>query len=55
MKDAYSFDLDHDDHVKKHMIVFISYLKTFRRMGLKAIPMAAETGEIGGDLFRMNL
>ena len=50
MKDAYSFDLDHDECKKSYYKFFISYLKTFRRMGLKAIPMAAETGPIGGDL-----
>ena len=50
MKDAYSFDLDKDDAVKAYHRMFVSYLRTFRRMGLTAIPMRAETGPIGGDL-----
>ena len=50
MKDAYSFDLTDDDAKKSYNKMFFSYLKTFNRLGLKAIPMAAETGPIGGDL-----
>ena len=50
MKDAYSFDLSDDEAKKSYNKMFYSYLKTFNRMGLKAIPMAAETGPIGGDL-----
>ncbi len=50
MKDAYSFDLDKDDAVKAYHRMFVSYLRTFKRMGLTAIPMRAETGPIGGDL-----
>ena len=50
MKDAYSFDLDKDDAVKAYHRMFVAYLRTFRRMGLTAIPMRAETGPIGGDL-----
>ena len=50
MKDAYSFDLSDEDAKKSYNKMFYSYLKTFSRLGLKAIPMAAETGPIGGDL-----
>jgi prolyl-tRNA synthetase len=50
MKDAYSFDLTEDDAKKSYNKMFFSYLKTFNRLGLKAIPMAADTGPIGGDL-----
>ena len=50
MKDAYSFDLNDDEAKKSYDKMFYSYLKTFKRLGLKAIPMAANTGPIGGDL-----
>ena len=50
MKDAYSFDLTDDDAKKSYNKIFFSYLKTFNRLGLKAIPMTAATGPIGGDL-----
>ena len=50
MKDAYSFDLTDEDAKKSYNKMFYSYLKTFSRLGLKAIPMAADTGPIGGDL-----
>ena len=50
MKDAYSFDLSDLDAKKSYNKMFYSYLKTFERLGLKAIPMAADTGPIGGDL-----
>ena len=50
MKDAYSFDLTEDDARKSYNRMFVAYLRTFARMGLKAIPMRAETGPIGGDL-----
>ena len=50
MKDAYSFDLSDEEANKSYNKMFFSYLKTFRRLGLKAIPMAADTGPIGGDL-----
>jgi prolyl-tRNA synthetase len=50
MKDAYSFDINDDDAKKSYNKMFFSYLKTFSRLGLKAIPMAADTGPIGGDL-----
>ena len=50
MKDAYSFDLDFAGAKRAYNKMFVSYLRTFARMGLKAIPMAADTGPIGGDL-----
>ena len=50
MKDAYSFDLTDEEAKKSYNKMFFSYLKTFNRLGLKAIPMTAETGPIGGDL-----
>ena len=50
MKDAYSFDLSDEDAKKSYNKMFFSYLKTFSKLGLKAIPMAADTGPIGGDL-----
>jgi prolyl-tRNA synthetase len=50
MKDAYSFDLDHAGALRAYRKMFVAYLRTFERMGLKAIPMRAETGPIGGDL-----
>jgi prolyl-tRNA synthetase len=50
MKDAYSFDLDYEGARAAYNRMFVSYLRTFTRMGLQAIPMRAETGPIGGDL-----
>jgi len=50
MKDAYSFDLDIAGARHSYNKMFVAYLRTFARMGLKAIPMRAETGPIGGDL-----
>jgi prolyl-tRNA synthetase len=50
MKDAYSFDLDYEGARAAYYRMFVSYLRTFARMGLQAIPMRAETGPIGGDL-----
>jgi prolyl-tRNA synthetase len=50
MKDAYSFDLSAEAGRHSYNKMFVSYLRTFARMGLKAIPMRAETGPIGGDL-----
>ncbi|MBL1431430.1 MAG: proline--tRNA ligase [Robiginitomaculum sp.] len=50
MKDAYSFDLTEEDAMKSYNKMFVAYLNTFARMGLKAFPMKAETGPIGGDL-----
>jgi prolyl-tRNA synthetase len=50
MKDAYSFDLDEASARKAYNRMFVAYLNTFARMGLKAVPMRADTGPIGGDL-----
>ena len=50
MKDAYSFDLDEAGARLSYNRMFVAYLRIFARMGLKAIPMRAETGPIGGDL-----
>ena len=50
MKDAYSFDLDRAAAKRAYNKMFVSYLRTFARMGLTAIPMLADTGPIGGDM-----
>ena len=50
MKDAYSFDIDEAAARVSYNKMFVAYLRTFKRMGLTAIPMRAETGPIGGDL-----
>ncbi|MAV87184.1 MAG: proline--tRNA ligase [Rhodospirillaceae bacterium] len=50
MKDAYSFDLDREGAIRSYNQMFVAYLRIFNQMGLKAIPMKAETGPIGGDL-----
>ncbi|WP_455474823.1 proline--tRNA ligase [Bartonella sp. B30(2025)] len=50
MKDAYSFDFDHEGAKASYNRMFVAYLRTFSRIGLKAIPMRADTGPIGGDL-----
>src|SRR5262244_638440 len=50
MKDNYSFDVDEEAARRSYNKMFVAYLRTFSRMGLKAIPMRAETGPIGGDL-----
>ncbi len=50
MKDNYSFDLDKAGATRSYNRMFVAYLRTFARMGLKAIPMRADTGPIGGDL-----
>lgn len=50
MKDAYSFDLDEAGMRASYNRMFVSYLRIFARMGVKAIPMRADTGPIGGDL-----
>ena len=50
MKDAYSFDLTDEDAFFSYNKFFLSYLKTFKRLDLTAIPMAADTGPIGGNL-----
>jgi prolyl-tRNA synthetase len=50
MKDAYSFDLDEAGARHSYNKMFTAYLRTFARLGLKAIPMRADTGPIGGNL-----
>ncbi len=50
MKDAYSFDLDYDGAVISYRKQMLAYMRTFQRLGLKAIPMVADTGPIGGNL-----
>jgi prolyl-tRNA synthetase len=50
MKDAYSFDLTKEAAQHSYRQMFLAYLRTFARMGLKAIPMRADTGPIGGNL-----
>ncbi|MCR9128037.1 MAG: proline--tRNA ligase [Alphaproteobacteria bacterium] len=50
MKDAYSFDLDEAAARMSYNKMFAAYLNTFQRLGLKAVPMRADTGPIGGDL-----
>jgi prolyl-tRNA synthetase len=50
MKDAYSFDIDQAGARHSYNKMFVAYLRTFARMGLKSIPMVAETGPIGGNL-----
>ncbi len=49
MKDAYSFDVSREAGQHSYNKMFVSYLRTFARMGLKAVPMRAETGPIGGS------
>ena len=50
MKDAYSFDVTAEAARRSYERMFVAYLRTFARMGLKSIPMKADTGPIGGDL-----
>ena len=50
MKDAYSFDISDEDAFYSYNKFFLSYLRTFKRLSLTAIPMAADTGPIGGNL-----
>ena len=50
MKDAYSFDLNQEEAKLSYYKMFIAYLKTFKRLGLNAIPVAADSGPIGGNL-----
>ena len=50
MKDAYSFDINNEEAFFSYNKFFLSYLKTFKRLDLAAIPMAADTGPIGGNL-----
>jgi prolyl-tRNA synthetase len=50
MKDSYSFDMDYESSKAAYNKMFVAYLRTFDRLGVKAIPMQADTGPIGGDL-----
>ncbi len=50
MKDAYSFDADYDGAVASYRRMMLAYLRTFQRLGVKAIPMVADAGPIGGTL-----
>jgi len=50
MKDAYSFDINDEEALFSYNKFFLAYLKTFKRLDLSAIPMAADTGPIGGNL-----
>ncbi|WP_298214891.1 proline--tRNA ligase [Acidocella sp.] len=50
MKDAYSFDLDRAGAVVSYKKMMLAYMRTFQRLGITAIPMRADTGQIGGDL-----
>ncbi|MEO1681467.1 MAG: proline--tRNA ligase [Pseudomonadota bacterium] len=49
MKDGYNFDLTKDDALHAYNRHLVSYLRTYERMGLQAIPMRADSGPIGGD------
>ena len=50
MKDGYSFDMSYEEARSTYNKMFVCYLRIFNRMGLKAIPMTAESGPIGGDM-----
>lgn len=50
MKDAYSFDLDKEGAKKSYRVMVEAYLQTFKRLGLSAIPVRADSGAIGGDM-----
>jgi prolyl-tRNA synthetase len=50
MKDAYSFDLDYEGAFLSYRKMMLAYMRTFQRIGITAIPMRADTGQIGGDL-----
>ena len=50
MKDAYSFDVDEDGARNSYYTQMLAYLRTFQRMGIRAVPMKAASGPIGGDL-----
>ncbi len=50
MKDNYSFDINKEAAIKSYNLIYKTYLKIFKRMGLTAIPVKADTGPIGGDL-----
>jgi prolyl-tRNA synthetase len=50
MKDAYSFDIDEKAAIQSYENMFAAYLRIFRRLGLRALPLLADTGQIGGNL-----
>jgi prolyl-tRNA synthetase len=50
MKDSYSFDVDYEGAKRSYNKMFVTYLRTYARMGLKAVPMRADSGPIGGDM-----
>ncbi|GBR07762.1 proline--tRNA ligase [Acetobacter oeni] len=50
MKDAYSFDISYEAAVDTYRRMMLAYLRTFQRLGVRAVPMVADTGPIGGDL-----
>jgi prolyl-tRNA synthetase len=50
MKDGYGFDLDYEGAVRTYRRMMLAYMRTFARLGVRAIPMRADTGPIGGDL-----
>lgn len=50
MKDAYSFDIDKESAIKTYNYMYVAYIRTFRDLGLTAIPVVAENGEMGGSL-----
>ncbi len=50
MKDAYSFDVSMNESIKSYNKMFVAYMQLFKKMGLNAVPMKADTGPIGGDL-----
>ncbi|MDE7547440.1 proline--tRNA ligase [Acetobacter fabarum] len=50
MKDAYSFDVDYTSAVATYRRMMLAYLRTFQRLGVRAVPMRADTGPIGGEL-----
>jgi prolyl-tRNA synthetase len=50
MKDAYSFDMDVEGATRSYRAMMLAYMRTFQRMGLRAVPMRADTGPIGGNL-----
>lgn len=50
MKDGYSFDLDVEGGARSYRAMMLAYMRTFQRMGLRAVPMRADTGPIGGNL-----
>src|ERR1700691_5085970 len=55
MKDAYSFYIDHSGAVVSYRKMMLAYMRTFQRLGLKAIPMLADTGPISSDLSHVDI